>query len=386
MLKERKQEKKQERNKTLDYIRSINMWYIILVIHFLFWLGFGSKMEYSTICLVEMFVVFFLMGTSLKYEKEVTYLQYLKKKFNRVYVPYLIFAIFSVILILIGTKYNLIPVRYNVLSTSVLEGIFNPLSQKFNFYHFSYIYYQVWFIPVFIMLTLYMPILTKMMKKNILVTFFASILIYAIFKNLSITVINPRYKFMLPIIYNFKISLFYVPFIIIGYKYEWFLKNKFKTFILTILSIILFLLLYLNGEHNMQKLKFEFTKEYFLLGTSFILILLLIYPYISKLINKFKALEKYLMYFAGISYHAYLYHSIAYSIAVIVVKNISNMYIKYGLILLLVFTLTNILSIIFFKLEKYIMKIFNRIANKYINSSLNNYIKTNVSRVLSKLK
>lgn len=383
---EEKEKNNKKRNKTLDYIRSINMWYIILVIHFLFWLGFGTKMEYSTICLVEMFVVFFLMGTSLKYEKEVSYLQYLKKKFKRVYVPYLIFAVFSVILILLETKYNLIQTKHNVLSTSVLEAVFNPLSQKFNFYHFSYIYYQIWFIPVFIMLTLYMPILTKLMKKNVIITFLYSIVFYAIFKNLSITVFNPRYKFMLPIIYNFKVSLFYVPFIIIGYKYEWFLKNKFKTFILTLFSISIFLLLYLNGEHNMQKLKFQFTKEYFLLGTSFILILLLIYPYIDKLINKCKVLEKYLMYFAGISYHAYLYHSIAYCISVIVVKNIANTYIKYGLIIIIVFGLTNILSIAFFKIEKPIVKYFSIILNKYNDSRLKNIIESNVIKLFNKIK
>lgn len=383
---EGKEKNNKKRNKTLDYIRSINMWYIILVIHFLFWLGFGTKMEYSTICLVEMFVVFFLMGTSLKYEKEVSYPQYLKKKFKRVYVPYLIFAVFSVILILLGTKYNLIQAKHNVLSTSVLEAVFNPLSQKFNFYHFSYIYYQIWFIPVFIMLTLYMPILTKLMKKNVIITFLCSIVFYAIFKNLSITVFNPRYKFMLPIIYNFKVSLFYVPFIIIGYKYECFLKNKFKTFILTLFSISIFLLLYLNGEHNMQKLKFQFTKEYFLLGTSFILILLLIYPYIDKLINKCKVLEKYLMYFAGISYHAYLYHSIAYCISVIVVKNIANTYIKYGLIIIIVFGLTNILSIAFFKIEKPIVKYFSIILNKYNDSRLKNIIESNVIKLFNKIK
>ncbi len=125
------------------------MVYIVCVIHLLYWTNLFQDEITKSFFLVEMPIIFFVVGISYSYSKtKDNYLKYLKGRFLRLLPPYCIFvmvmtAIFFVYNILIANRFDIFSVEY--LKKSLL----------FDFPYSS----AIWFVKVYILTILLAPLI-----------------------------------------------------------------------------------------------------------------------------------------------------------------------------------------------------------------------------------
>jgi len=204
------------RNEELDYLKAINMIYIVGVIHTIFWWVPNYSLR-LTFLLVEMIVVFFATGVSLKYSKNVKYLDYLKNKFFRIILPYIIFSIFSVsVMFLFENK-----VPFSIFDKnyfSVLGSWLNIFSSSnYAISNANFLNWHLWFIPVYIIMMLFLPVIKNSSKKVFLIICF-----FVVFSILGVNIFNIYLPGFFGIIYK---VIFYLSFVIIGYKMDWLKKT-----------------------------------------------------------------------------------------------------------------------------------------------------------------
>lgn len=90
-----------ERDYQLDIYRALSMIYVVCVIHVLYWLKLGCE-PWISVILFEMPVIFFVSGASLSFNKNPrSVLSTLKSRFLRVMLPYYIYAIMMVLVVVV---------------------------------------------------------------------------------------------------------------------------------------------------------------------------------------------------------------------------------------------------------------------------------------------
>ena len=111
----------------LDIYRGLSMMYVVCFIHVLYWFNIGKE-PYISIVLVEMPIIFFISGASISLgNRNLGFLEYFKNRFKRVIIPYYIYAIVILLLIV------LLSLFWNSLETWGERILGHKFVDRYNF-------------------------------------------------------------------------------------------------------------------------------------------------------------------------------------------------------------------------------------------------------------
>ena len=115
------------RDTQLDIYRALAMIYIICVIHIVYWLGIGEE-PIKSLVLFEMPVIFFITGASFSLQtKDKTFKETVVSRFNRVMMPYYIYVLVVMLIVLVCQTVGCSWMGYEVPSIDI-KSIRNLIS------------------------------------------------------------------------------------------------------------------------------------------------------------------------------------------------------------------------------------------------------------------
>lgn len=300
-----------KRDKTIDNFRALAMLWVILV-HVVYWTPFIKDANYrffASFLLFEMPIFFFVTGASNSFSKKENYFSFVYKRYKRLLIPFWIFAI-----ICAGTNiYNLYITEGITLdySREVLISWLLPTNQHIN--KFPYLNYATWFIPVYLVIVLLIPILKKI-KETKLKYIFIFILL-----GISIYINHLKLNWYQHIgIYTFwtYIGLFYS-------EISTFLQKNYRRLIPITLSVICIFILYTlhnNGVNiDIQTNKFPPSNIFTIFSISAVSLLLALTPVINGIfyiIYKLPLVGKMISHYNRHSMSIFLYQSFAFYFSV----------------------------------------------------------------------
>jgi fucose 4-O-acetylase-like acetyltransferase len=184
------------RNKGLDVARGMVMFYIITIIHGVYWLGIFES-NFSSLLLFEMPLIFMISGYAYaitvkrKHIRDLyDYFEYAQSRVIRIYIPYLAYAFVCALIVILIQEMD------NTVDT-VLSWI-NPVTRGKG-HSWSALTWHLWFIPPFLIVTLCLPMVNFAWVKKIPLWF--SFLLLFIFLYLANTVVGS--KLSTPLFYFF---------------------------------------------------------------------------------------------------------------------------------------------------------------------------------------
>lgn len=341
------------RDKTLDYLRALSMIYITCVIHTLFW-WVPNQTIAKGFFLVEMFVIFFIIGASLRLSRDKKYFDYLIDKIIRIVIPYIIFSFICILIMMIFNNIRPFGKFNDNLLTIIISwiNIFNVKDIYGNYAigNINFIYWHTWFIPVYIVLMFFIILIKKINQKQLTILFIVNLLIIFL-----INIFDFNMNGLGLVAYN---SIFYLNFIIMGYNKEFIESNKYISSLMIVIGLISIYILtkYFNYSVDMSVNKFPPNLLFYSYGLVIIGLIVKIYHSIIKL-SRYVCIDRLLNYWAKYNYTAYLYHSLSHVI-LFIIYTYSNVFIivKFkgvGLFLhmILVFIITSCLMKIFGNIE-----------------------------------
>lgn len=151
----------QMRDKTLDHLRGLAMLWVIWV-HVLYWGGIYNYYPLSILkswCLFEMPLFFFITGASnsLTRKNNENYFLYVLRKWERVLIPYWIFAAICAFLTIVNLH------RTESLGMKAVIKIFIlwmlPIDHQYT--TIPYLTWAIWFIPVYLCVIVIFPMLRR---------------------------------------------------------------------------------------------------------------------------------------------------------------------------------------------------------------------------------
>ena len=148
------------RDKTIDRLRGFAMIWVI-VVHVFYWGHFftnGYVNLFMSFCLFEMPLFFFVTGASNSFSKVNGYFNFVRKRFQRILIPYWVFAIICAILSII--KYKTEGNMDFLTAIKVLLSWLVPIDKQKT--SVSYLTWALWFVPVYLCVVLIIPLLRKM--------------------------------------------------------------------------------------------------------------------------------------------------------------------------------------------------------------------------------
>lgn len=148
------------RDKTIDRLRGFAMLWVI-VVHVLYWGEFFTNESVNLLrsfCLFEMPLFFFITGASNSFSKIDSYFAFVSKRFQRILIPYWVFAIICALL----TMGKLRAEGHLDFLTGILVFVswMVPISRKVA--TVSYFTWALWFVPVYLCVVMLLPALKKM--------------------------------------------------------------------------------------------------------------------------------------------------------------------------------------------------------------------------------
>lgn len=147
------------RDKTIDRLRGFAMLWVI-VVHVLYWGNFftnGYVNLLKSFCLFEMPLFFFVTGASNSFSKISGYFDFVSKRFQRILIPYWVFAIICAILS-VG-KYSMEGNMDFFTGIMVLLSWLVPIDRQMT--SVSYLTWALWFVPVYLCVVLIIPMLKR---------------------------------------------------------------------------------------------------------------------------------------------------------------------------------------------------------------------------------
>jgi fucose 4-O-acetylase-like acetyltransferase len=132
------------RNRDLDIYRGLLMMYIVSFIHVLYWDGLFMT-TYKSIFLFETPVIFFITGATYELNKKKKYLDFWKRRLERILIPYL--------------TYCVVPVAGSYI-LSIIINTRTDLS-----FLIPFLDWHIWFIPTYLLVVIFIPFLYLVFDK-----------------------------------------------------------------------------------------------------------------------------------------------------------------------------------------------------------------------------
>lgn len=359
-----------KRDLDLDFLRAFGIIWVILI-HTLYWPSLVDQSIGLSLLLIEMPLIFFLIGASNIYAKKRTLRDFYYRRIMRILKPYELYAISVIIFSLITSK-----VVSDVSTGEFIMSWINPFGKHHS--EFPFLSWHTWFINIYFIIIIVLPLFLKVhehgFSKVLLIGFPALLFVLNTVSN-----VNENISIKNHIIY----LLFYGFWTILGFYFIE-IKNlrKSKDYIVPIYVVILATLLsiffiYVNNifgfkdiGFNMQIEKFPPTFIFFCYSLLSMLLIILFSPYIIKGMQnlcKNNFFEIIINSYVKNGFTIYLFHPFVF----ILIYNLLIDYITesnkiYFLILFLLVTiiLSALLGILVDTLEQSIKKKIKIIINK----------------------
>lgn len=292
------------RDDELDLIRAFSIFWVVLI-HTLYWPGIIDQGILLSLFLIEMPLIFFITGASNIYAKRRNLFSFYFRRLKRVLIPYEFFAICVILLHYIFKK--------DLVNSEFLINWLIPKGAQYS--EFGYLNWHMWFMPVYLLIVILLPILILLREKGFLKIFIIFSIILSIFWGTNENLItNAKLNFYIPTVN------FYSLWTAIGFSFkdikEERKKNNMKLPLLFIFLgfAIIFLLYKLNLDTNWNMQTQKIPVKPMFLGYSFISmsILYIISPMIIGIMKKLKEFS-FSRYFINTyntnGFTIYLFHS-----------------------------------------------------------------------------
>ena len=314
------------RNDRIDVARGILIFYIVTVIHGMYWLDIFSG-TLKSLFLFEMPAIFILVGyafsLSIKNGLELVefsnYFQLCIRRASRILIPYWIYSFACILIVLVNENQ-----AYFGTITAASKTIFfwlNPLIHGKDV-SFGVLDYHLWFISIYLVVSILLPLITKIK--------FPATIPPLCFLLLTILLILISEKIKIYNVYVGKLLqtlITYIAWTVYGYALGSGLQiTKKQAFLLLIITSVVLLLIgtYSPDAMNMQGNKFPPNLIFFIFSIFWMFFFYLINTKISnQMISNMKNL-KVLKPFIKHGYSIYLWQGVAYTIAIKVQDDIAT--------------------------------------------------------------
>ncbi|MDO5708042.1 MAG: acyltransferase [Andreesenia angusta] len=292
----------QKRDEDLDLLRAFSIFWVMIV-HCLYWPNILDQGVGISILLIEMPIIFFITGASNIYAKKRSLMNFYKRRLLRVLKPYEVFAIINIILLYITHQ--------DINFTNIIRWI---LPYGYQYTDIFFLPWHLWFMPVYILLVLILPILLFFYRKNIskyyiVLVQFALILFYFKPELLS----NSKLEFYIPTV------LFYSFWTAIGFEFKRIRElrrnnNMILPLVFTLLGIGIMYMIYrtnpeisFNMQDNKIPVKLMFS-AYSLIAMSVFYILAPGIIFVLKKLKDFKYFNLIINSYNVNGFSIYLFH------------------------------------------------------------------------------
>jgi len=336
------------RNKSIDIARAILTFYIITIVHGIFWLDIIPH-SYGSLLLFEMPFIFVISGYAYGLFEQKTkfvlnpqnYISFVISRTSRILIPYFAYAICCLFIV--------VPLDAQKPPTNIAATILawlNPIRGGEG-HSFGMLTMHLWFIGPFLMVTLFLPLVAKFYSLKI------PLWLTAIGLCLTISTIpvipEPASKLITPIFYLFWAYLGYVFTVDLKIKRSQCMGVLFLGTTALILSRFL-----LPVTLNMQLNKFPPNWLFFVFSSIWLSLFLFVFSYFNPQQADFLASAKWFKPFIANGYSIYLWQGVGYtSMSVIGSKiNLSIYFLWFLAIIITIF-----LGIFFGPLERIKLKL-----------------------------
>jgi fucose 4-O-acetylase-like acetyltransferase len=324
------------RNKRLDLARGLIMIYIVTIIHGVYWLGFGQA--FSSILLFEMPIVFIISGYAYAiYAKKNPvislriYFRYAQTRLSRIYIPYFVYALVCAIVVSL--------VQGNIHIQENLLAWLNPFTRGQG-HSISSLSWHLWFIPPFLIVTLFLPVVThKWIRKLPLILGFLLLCFFLYFANWYIEA-------------KFSTVVFYFFWAYVGFKLGGGLTitSNVLLAVIAIASIMLAIgAIFMDQSLNMQLNKFPPNLMFLWFSCIWIAIIFMACNHIPANVINYLLENKFVSLFVKNGYSLYLWQGIGYASAK-AMQSQFELHVVLTWLLAIMFTV--ILGMLFSPLEK----------------------------------
>lgn len=310
-----------ERDNDIDMARGALIFYIVFIIHGLYYLKPSWQPVMKSFLLFEMPLLFFISGYSyLLYESSPKgrqasalsikgYISFIITRLSRILIPYFVYAVFCIMIVLLLGR------RKGPGFPEIAVSWLNPFSYGEG-YSLGMLNLHLWFIPVLMLVTAVMPLVTriKMNKKpNLLLLVLGVTIVEYLISGLHF----PQDDL-------FKKSFFYLVFTLLGYyvaKSNNKLFGQLDLWLIAILSLVLLAsvssLKHSTDVLNMQVNKFPPNYLFFIFSCFWVSVFLILSPRLRDTAIKFRKhkISVWLKPFISCGYSIYLWQGVGYTIA-----------------------------------------------------------------------
>lgn len=290
------------RDTQLDIYRALAMIYIICVIHVVYWLGIGNE-PIKSIILFEMPVIFFITGASFSLQtKEKSFIETVVSRFNRVMMPYYIYALVVLVIVFVCQTVSCSWMGYNVPSIGIKSIFKLLLGGGIEGFPFNS---HMWFVKPYMLLSISFFFQKKLISKcNRGGYFLLCIIVF-----LMVTEI--------PVLKNIsQLSVFfgYNVFMIAGYLFYKRIDLFMRCVFILMLTVIVIALYYFRGDFfPMYENKSPMNVNFLIYGLLVLSILSVIFHYIHIRPNRlFNVWNKN-------GYTMYLYQNVVYTFTLYII-------------------------------------------------------------------
>lgn len=275
------------RDTNIDMLRGAVMLYIVFAIHSLCWTHLIDVNSVAfSLMLMEMPVIFYISGASLTLSTPKSTLGFIKSRFTRVVLPYLVWSVITLAIAVFAFGGDCLEQAKLILLCQ--EGIIVPLASC-----------HIWFVYPYLIISLLGYYLYKAYKKHS----FKFVLTYTAVIALALIVLDKCLHLEYQLLRDVMVySIFYV----YGFTYKKSVPVRYEISALILLAIIYLTLIVLNiYPFSTQLNKFPPNFEYLCFGGIVVLAL-------SLIVNRIQIPECKVLYFSNkYGYEMYLYQSYA---------------------------------------------------------------------------
>ncbi|WP_376769390.1 acyltransferase family protein [Paenibacillus germinis] len=289
-----------KRDIELDCYRGGALLWVILI-HCLYWVGFVPNNNYQSYLLFEMPMFFYIAGASNTLGNKKNIFQFYKSRFARILIPYWVYAAICITISEHTILFMAQPDKVIILNWII--PIENPMSS------ISYIWWHLWFIPVYLFVMLLFPFYLNLYKR----LHSQKLLKYTPFL-LFIILIFYFDHFNLDWHYYklFKQVLFYSFWVYLGIFYSEFKQSPWPRTLIVLtglitIFLIIFLIFKMQYPINMQSNKFPPNLAFLMLNIGYLCLFSLLKNYIVRLLS-LSIINTVIKTFATYGYTIYLYH------------------------------------------------------------------------------
>ena len=299
------------RDKTLDRLRGVAVLWV-LVVHVLYWGGFftnGYINLLRSFLLFEMPLFFYIIGATNSFSKVNSYFGFIIKRFQRILIPYWVFAVICAILSML--KCALEGYLDFIGAIKILVSWLLPINMQQT--SVPYLNWAVWFVPVYLCIVLIIPLLNSMKRSKYKIGF--AFLLLGLFVAICLLNLGWIQNVFFYALWTY-IGLFYSDIKSAANNKK---TRKYFWFAIAATVIMICLIYFADQSLDMQFNKFPPNITFMVFSVMTMAAILLIVPYLDRFfdwLEKCNFANKFFYLFSSRSMTIFLYQVFAFNLTI----------------------------------------------------------------------